>query len=183
MKFNTVKIVLSWNCNMNCSYCYNKQQKLRDTFSPITQNMLRHLPYKDFELTGGEVTLPQTFSTLCELLQNWLPKERNYYVYSNGLWLKEWHGKVLKRLGVKGINVGVHVGEVCNFDYSPLFTPSIVHDYDWDSLLKVHSLIPIRLWVQDKEYKPEMEDLGFEKVIQWKLGDCNNINTDRFYLL
>lgn len=182
VSFDTAKIVLSWTCNMSCSYCCNKQKELRDTFSPINQSNLSKLPHRDFELTGGEVTVPQTFSLLCEILRNWLPKGRNYYVYSNGLWFKKQLAECLHRLGVKGINIGVHIGEVCNFLGNPLFEPTIVKDYDWGSLVAVHKIVPIRLWVQDIDYKPWMERLGFEKIVIWKLGDCAVINTDRFFL-
>jgi len=176
IKFSTVKLVLSWRCNLDCSYCSNKLQHIKNSFAPISQDQLVHLPYKDFELTGGEITLPQEFSNLTEILSNWLPKDRNYYVYSNGVLLNEWHAELLKVRGVGGINVGVHIGEVYDWNFR-----TKLDSLAWDRLKRVHDIIPIRLWVKEDEVQNFMYDLPF-RLKTWKLGDCDIVNTDRFYL-
>ena len=174
---NTAKLVISWRCNMDCSYCCNKSKVLRDAFIPITQSQLKDLPHNDFELTGGELTLPQEFSTTTELLRNWLPKNRNYYFYTNGVFLTTWHAELLKRYGVGGINVGVHLGEKFDWGFK-----TILRYLDWEQLVEVHKILPIRLWVQDTDVKDFMYDLPFEIRI-WTLGECDNITTDRYYLI
>jgi len=183
--FDTVKIIVSWSCTMGCTYCSNNLDHIKKSFKPIQQKELKHLPHSDFELTGGEITLPQNFSILCEVLSNWLPKGRNYYVYSNGLWLNEWHTKLLKKRGVRGINIGVHIGQKCHFTLCDRTSienaTTIVNKLNWDELIKCHTIIPIRLWVKEDEVKEYMYEFPFE-LITWKLGDCDRITTDRYYL-
>ena len=178
--FSTAKIVLYWNCNMDCSYCCNKLEEVKKTFKPIKQNDLEYLSHTDFELTGGEITLSQSFSCLTELLDNWLPKNRNYYVYTNGVWFNEWHAELLLRRRVNGINVGFHPNQpiYCHTGNPPV----ILKELAWDRLIKIHEvLIPIRLWVKEDETYLLPDNLPFE-LKKWRLGDCDEITTDRYYL-
>ena len=55
--FDTMKLVINWRCNMSCSYCCNKDADVRATFKPITKQELEKTNYKDYELTGGEITM------------------------------------------------------------------------------------------------------------------------------
>lgn len=175
-KFSTAKIVISWTCNMVCSYCCNKLEEVRKSFKSICQSELKVLPHLDFELTGGEVTIPQNFSILCEILSNWMPENRNYYVYTNGVWLDEWHAELLRTRKVKGINVGVHIGEIYNWNFQ-----TTLKNLDWERLINIHEIIPIRLWVREGKVQKYMEDFPFQ-IRVWKLGECDNITTDRYYL-
>lgn len=178
-KFNTAKLVLTWNCNMACSYCCNEQKALRDTFIPIRQSELKDLPHDDIELTGGELTLSQYFSWTTEFLRNDLPKGRNYYFYTNGVHLTTWNAIILKEDGVKGINVGFHPNQPVTFHGGE--STVLLKKLDWQRLWEIHNILPIRLWVQDLDYRSWMDDLGYPIKI-WKLGDCDKITTDRYVL-
>ena len=169
--FNTAKIVTTWECNLSCNYCCNRDLELRATFKPITQQELQDLPHSDFEITGGEPMLPSRFSqTICVL--DWLPPNRNVYLYTNGMYFGNSraglaYGHILKRHGVRGINVGYHG--------LPL---------DWKALRKVNSIIPIRLWIKEDEVEKWLDETpycGFE-IRRWNIGDCYAITTDRYVL-
>ena len=160
---------------MTCSYCCNKQQYIKNSFTRIKQSELINLPHRDFEITGGELTMVDTFGSACEIIRNWLPQNRNYYFYSNGLWFTCWHANILKRIKVKGINIGMHIGEKC------ITTNTVVKDYNWPELYKVHKILPIRLWVKDTDIHYLPDDLPFPIRI-WTLGECDEIRTDRYKL-
>lgn len=162
---DTAKIVISWNCNLKCSYCCNEMDSVRNTFKPITMKEIANSNYKDYELTGGEVFMYPAFEYLLNVLWDGIPKGRNVYVYTNGILLDIPRVKMLKKYGVTGINIGYHQ-----------------IDLNW-TLIKYlnENVLPIRLWVKEDEYEDWMDDLGMD-IRLWKLGDCDNVTTDRFYL-
>ena len=169
--FETVKVVMGWNCNLDCSYCCNKLPHIRDSFQPVEMEDLLQFNYRDWEITGGEITLPEYFPKavrLCYLL-SLKPIKPNIYVYTNGDIITEEQLSILCSVGVDGINIGVHKR------YSWL---------EWNRWYRHDKLIT--LWIRDTE-----EDLlpspcdyfcpGF-KIRKWTLGKCDNINTARFVL-
>lgn len=164
--FNTAKIVTTWECNLDCSYCCNKDPDVRATFKPIRQSELGSLPHSDFQITGGEPMLPSRFSqTICVL--DWLPPGRNVYLYTNGMFFggrreNFAYANILKRHGVKGINIGWHEQNI-----------------ELGTLVRVDSVVPIRILVREGEIK---EWMNLFDLRIWKLGECYNIITDRFYL-
>lgn len=166
-KFNTAKIVTTWECNLKCSYCCNNDPHVRATFKPIRQSELGNLPHSDFQITGGEPMLPSRFSqTICVL--DWLPPDRNVYLYTNGMFFggrKEnfAYANTLKRHGVKGINIGWHKKS----------------GIELGTLVRVDSVVPIRIWVKEGEVK---EWMNLFDLRIWKPGECDNINTDRYFL-
>lgn len=171
-QFDTAKIVVTWDCNLNCDYCCNKDPELRATFKPITEIELQSLLHTDFEITGGEPLLPVNLRLTLHVLDS-LPMGRNVYLYTNGMYMGNRrsaiaYGMMLKRHGVTGINVGYHGLTL-----------------DWRSLWLVNSVVPIRLWVRNTDYDADIEEIiryfGFTKRI-WKCDECYNITTDRFVL-
>lgn len=165
-KFNTAKIVVTWDCNLSCECCCNADPQLRATFKPITVTELRNLPHDDFEITGGEPLLPRQLFRTLQVLDD-LPPGRNIYLYTNGMYVPNGrsaiaYGMMLQRHGVTGINVGYH--------NLPL---------DWRALELVNCVVPIRLFVRDVDYDTYVKDHGFPIRI-WTAGECNDINTDRY---
>lgn len=159
---NTAKIVISWDCNLDCSYCCNKDGVLRDTFKSIMLEEIEQSGYEDYEITGGEpLTVSNNYKLRRVLLA--IPDDKNVYLYTNGLNLSYAVALFLKKHGVTAINVGYH--------QIPL---------DWDTLQIIHrTILPIRLWVKHDEVTDDMA--GFD-VKTWHLGDCDAITTDRFVL-
>ncbi len=159
---NTVKIVISWGCNLDCSYCCNHSQELRDTFKPITLEEIEQSDYRDYEITGGEpLTGENAVALACVLAA--IPDDKNVYLYTNGIVLDPFIAMSLKRLGVTVINVGYHQ-----------------IDLDWDMLRVIdESILPIRLYVKDGEVIDRMDGLD---IRVWYPGECDAITTDRFVL-
>lgn len=159
---NTAKIVISWQCNLDCSYCCNKQQAIRDSFKPITLEEIKQSNYDDYEITGGEPLTNGNSLALRRVLQA-IPRGKNIYLYTNGLNLNRPTACSLAYLRVTGVNVGYH--QV---------------DLDWDILRVIdETILPIRLWVKKGEVMDRMK--GFD-IHEWKLGDCDAVTTDRFVL-
>ena len=159
---NTAKIVISWRCNLDCSYCCNKQQALRDTFKPITLRQIHEYDYDDYEITGGEPLWDCNLITLGMVMDR-IPNNRNVYLYTNGVFLDISMAIRLQHIGVTAINVGYHQ-----------------FDLDWDTLRVIDEMVlPIRLWVKEGEVTDKMKEFD---IRIWKLGECDNITTDRFVL-
>ena len=169
--FETVKVVVGWNCNLDCSYCCNKLPHVRDSFQPVEMEDLLQLNYRDWEITGGEITLPEYFPKVVRLCYrlSLKPIKPNIYVYTNGYILTEEQLSILCSVGVGGINIGLHkrYGWV-----------------EWNRWYHYNKLIT--LWIQDTE-----EDLlsssnyyfsPLFKIRKWSLSECDNINTARFVL-
>jgi len=169
--FETVKVVVGWNCNLDCSYCCNKLPHVRDSFQPVEMEDLLQLNYRDWEITGGEITLPEYFPKavrLCYLL-SLKPIKPNIYVYTNGDILTEEQLSVLCSVGVNGINIGIHN----KYNFS-----------EWDRWYCYNKLIT--LWIQDieEDLLPVWRHHYFPKfkIRKWTLGECDSINTARFVL-
>jgi len=161
---NTAKVAIGWDCNLNCEYCCNKLPHVRDSFKPITLEELTKTSYKDYEITGGEPLLKSNFhKTQTAMLV--LPPKANKYLYTNGLFLDRNTAQALYHFGITGINIGYHRQKL-----------------NWNLLREIHKyIIPIRLWVKVDEIK-EIPSVGLP-VYLWRLGDCDEITTDRFYLI
>ena len=166
IRFDTAKIVLDWRCNLNCSYCCNKYNYIRDSFLPVTYKEIADSQYTDYELTGGEPLLPQVFMKLEDLCVDYIPAGSNIYVYSNGVFLNHYRAVLMKGWGVRGLNIGYH--------NEPL---------NWELLDEVNEYLPIRLWVSRDEIQNIPESLRIKDIKLWALGDCDVITTDRFYLI
>jgi len=159
---NTAKIITTWNCNLACPYCCNEIVEVRDSFKPITLNELSMTDYRDYEITGGEPLLD--IDCLCRVLLS-IPHGRNKYLYTNGTILplvldQAWNA--LKQFN--GINIGYHDIQL-----------------NWPVILRVHDVVPVRLWVQDSDMTDEIRDLGLPLQI-WTQGECFNVTTDRYYV-
>lgn len=166
VRFDTAKIVIDWRCNLDCSYCCNKYNYIRDSFTPITMQEIANSHYTDFELTGGEPLLPQAFIKLEDLCVDYIPTGRNIYVYTNGVLLNHYKATLMEQWGVTGLNIGYHNGS----------------GLDWKLLNEVNEYLPIRLRVNKDDVKNIPKDLRIGDIHLWSLGDCDAITTDRFYL-
>lgn len=161
---NDLKIVVGWQCNLNCDYCCNKQPEMLESFEPITVSEIAASSHDSYQVTGGEPLTKQNHKALFVTLHH-IPKGKPIYLYTNGLLLDMHVAKCLKLFGVTAINLGVHD--------QPL---------GWGELLEVNKHIPIRVWVQDIDTYGQSKIPSEFEVHLWSMDDCYSSPARRVYL-
>jgi molybdenum cofactor biosynthesis enzyme MoaA len=157
---NALKILITWDCNLDCDYCCNKQKEVKESFKPITYQQISESNYDTYQITGGEPLLKSCRDKLFATL-SMIPKGKPVYLYTNGVYLTYHLAQILKMHKVKGINIGWHQQPI-----------------NWDELREINKHIPIRLWVQDIETE---SPVGFE-IRYWHMNDCGESKAERVYL-
>lgn len=78
---DTIRIIMFLECNMNCSYCCNKNEEFNSQFNRKSFSEIDFSLYKNICITGGEPFLHKgkLFSIL-----NKIPLDKNIYIYTNG---------------------------------------------------------------------------------------------------
>jgi len=165
-----LKIVISWDCNLDCEYCCNKQSAIKESFKPITVAQISNSNYDTYQITGGEPLLPMNRRQLYEVL-NAIPKGKPIYIYTNGVYLDMDIAKILRLFKVKGINLGLHHRQW-----------SAENPIDWDELKEINKHIPIRLWVQDTVVILPDVPTEFE-IHRWHMNDCADSVAERVYVV
>jgi pyruvate formate-lyase activating enzyme-like uncharacterized protein len=109
----TLKLLITEQCNLNCSYCCNKIKEVRKEFTFIKkQNFERFYlnmnwinQFKNIDITGGEPLLNIEY---IKMICSKLAKTHNIYLYTNGLFLNIELINYLFLIGIKGIRIGIH---------------------------------------------------------------------------
>jgi len=155
---DTLRLIISWKCNLNCDYCCNKIPALRDQFKEVSLKDIDFTRYSKLAITGGEPLIDETllFTTLM------IAKKSNPKIFTilntNGLLLGPTLCGLLETVGLAAINVGLH--PQVNMDtvieqsiYAVAGTRIALRFNVWDklagSLAERWPGITIRPWVMD----------------------------------
>jgi len=102
---DTVRVLVSWQCNMKCPYCCNDTlPEVRAGIRPARLEDLDAARYKVVCISGGE---PLMFMSKVRDACRWAAG-RYIVLYTNGLLLTPETAVMLVSWGVRAINVGLH---------------------------------------------------------------------------
>lgn len=167
MKKDTLRVLVSWECNLRCSYCCNNQERFRKDIHPKTLDEIAWGDYSVFCITGGEplLNLPKLQQVLSRCDQS-----KMIVLYTNGLLLDAETAKFLQNNGVKAINVGLHLFNSFDFIIQRVLKAT------------AGTGLSVRFHAQDIHQK-NLEQ-RFPGVIFrfWKMDDCDRGNEDRVIL-
>ena len=155
------KIVITWDCNLNCSYCCNKYPEIYNSFVPIILSELSK-KYRDYHITGGEPLLEK--NRIIDIL-DYLPKEKNIYLYTNGTNLDVNFVKECNSKGLNGINIGYHGQKL-----------------DWSEIIQISKITSLIIWVEKDSINCKKIQNYKLNIRKWTMNDCFDIKTDNFYL-
>ena len=106
---DTLRVIITLDCNLECSYCCNNLPKVKEKFTSIDFRQLKYIirGYKYVCITGGEPLLKMPLLKrvvgLCDT------HYQDLYLYTNGILLAESWGRAEYCQRVfDGINVGLH---------------------------------------------------------------------------
>ena len=88
MEYNQVYLLLSENCNLNCSYCFEHKKEKQNMSMKVLKDSLKFIenkPIKSIVLFGGEPTLNEEAILYC--LEN--IKDKHVLIVTNGLYTSE----------------------------------------------------------------------------------------------
>jgi molybdenum cofactor biosynthesis enzyme MoaA len=164
---NTLRILVSWECNLNCIYCCNNQPQFRKDITPTAFEDIQWQDYENFCITGGEPLLNMPLVKKC---LNKIPKGKTVILYTNGFLLTPLNAAELALGGVQYVNVGMH---------SPATFEALIRQ----SLFAVHhTTLNVRFHAQDiyeTELRAKFPKINFRF---WKMDDCDRGNEDRIVL-
>jgi molybdenum cofactor biosynthesis enzyme MoaA len=167
---NTLRILVSWKCNLNCSYCCNEQEQFRKDIQPVKLDDIDWNRYDSFCITGGEPLLNwQTVKQVCARV----PKQRNPLVilYTNGVLFGETIAKQCGDLEIRYVNVGLHSPSMFN-----TIIKQVAHAAQ-------NTRLGVRFHAQDvyeADLTTRYPHLSFRF---WKMDDCHRNNEDRVILI
>lgn len=164
---DTLRVIIDWECNLNCSYCCNNIPRFRQQFREVTLDELDFRNYKVICVTGGEplLHLPKLHKVL-----NRCVKSNFVVLYSNGLLLNPVTAKSLEAAGVNAINVGLHVS------------------LSFESLIKritaatSGTSLSVRFHAQDLYQQALVKTFPTTQFRFWKMDECDRGNEDRVVL-
>jgi molybdenum cofactor biosynthesis enzyme MoaA len=164
---DTLRILVDWECNLNCPYCCNNIPRFREQIRPAELGDLVFSDYKTICISGGEPLLhmPKVLKVL-----NRCMKSNLVVLYTNGLLLSPVTAKLLDTAGVDAINVGLHVS------------------LSFESLIKritaatSGTALSVRFHAQDLYQKALTEAFPTTSFRFWKMDDCDRGNEDRVVL-
>ena len=153
---DTIRLMLTMECNLRCSYCCNHLDSVRQKISPVRLQDIVFENYMNVCLTGGEPFLNNGV-ILYDVL-NYLKYDEtlSIYIYTNGILMKD-HDR--RRIAmefpmVKGINIGLHEPKTFNeLILRHRFDPIVrfqVEDKYLESLQELFPTANIKSWVRDE---------------------------------
>ena len=164
---DTLRVLVSWACNLKCSYCCNEQERYRKDIQPTTMDAIDWNAYKVFCISGGEPLLnwPKV-KAVCDRI----PKGTLTILYTNGILMGETIAKKIVDCGISAVNVGLHEPNS--------FRRLIKHVTQATAGLP----LSVRFHAQDihKDWlTTEFPDVSFRF---WKMDDCDRANEHRVVL-
>jgi len=112
VKKDTIRLLITLDCNLSCSYCCNKQQRVYSQFQKKTFSEIDFSKYQNVCITGGEPFLKKDL--LYQIIDD-IPEGKNVYLYTNGVLITDEDVVRLRSLEkagrIKGINIGFHEGQ------------------------------------------------------------------------
>ena len=161
---DTLRILVSWACNLRCSYCCNEQPRFREQFKSVVLSDIDFSQYKRICISGGEPLLyPDRIRAIAECIR----KDQIVILYTNGLRLTPQKAQQLDSWGIQFINVGLHLPSAFEAQISAC------------KKAVEHTSIGLRFHVRDiyaDALKSRYADVQFQF---WKLNDCDRANEER----
>jgi len=175
---DTLRVLVSWDCNLNCRYCCNQIPAIRNSIIPTDITDVEWDKYKTFCISGGEPLLDMAkVKSVCKQI----PEGRLVILYTNGTLLTRDIASALNVLGVHAINVGLHVNLELDNRFIITGFASIIENVE-----KAVNGVPIQVRYHAQDIYKNM--LGLDKVFKgvrfryWKMNDCARSNEDRIVL-
>lgn len=167
MGIDTLRLIMTLDCNLNCPYCCNKQEQFSSQFRKARFTDLDFTLYKNVCITGGEPFMHKL--DLVSLIRR-IPRDKNLIIYTNGLLVDCYDSAYLRTIpNLIGVSVGLH---------------------GLDSITKVRRLekhLPVRFCIQDIYYEECLklypDRVNPSNLKGWKMDDCNRDNEDRVILV
>lgn len=164
---DTLRLVVSWECNLYCTYCCNEIPYFRQQFRPLSLDSIDFEKYANVCVSGGE---PLLDLSLLENVLGRIPSDKTVILYSNGTLLNKENAKMLERSGVKHVNIGLH--------FPGSFSSLIKNCTEAVS----ETSLKVRFQAQDLYQEALVKaypDLSFRF---WKMNDCDRANEERVFL-
>ena len=164
---DTLRILVSWKCNLKCSYCCNEQEQFRKDIHSVKLNDVPWHQYDIFCLSGGEPLL--NWPKVKEVCAR-IPKGAKIILYTNGILLQAGITHECRDLGISAINVGLH---------NPTTFKNLIK---WIPTDIMGLPLSIRFHAQDiyaDWLTAEFPNVSFRF---WKMNDCARNNEDRIVL-
>ena len=164
---DTLRVLVSWKCNLKCSYCCNEQEQFRKDIHPIDFDLIPWGQYANFCISGGEPLLNfPTVKKVCEQI----PKESLIILYTNGTILGRQVAEQCVQLGIKAMNIGLH--------YANSFDTIIKRVTEATEGLP----ISVRFHAQDVYTADLTQRYPNTSFRFWKMNDCDRANEHRVVL-
>jgi uncharacterized Fe-S cluster-containing radical SAM superfamily protein len=104
---DTLRVLVSWKCNLHCSYCCNDIPEFRKDIKEVRFEDIDWEKYKNVCISGGE---PLMFLDLTRRVA--LAASRSFKIlYTNGILLDKGTARQLGWWGINAVNVGLHYPE------------------------------------------------------------------------
>ena len=163
---DTLRVLVSWKCNLKCSYCCNDTlPEIRASIRPTTLDSLDFSQYNVVCISGGEPLLfLDRVKDVCERA-----KGKFIVLYTNGILMTPQIAGDLAAWGVNAINVGLHEPKT----FHPLIRKV------WDSVQGLQ--MSVRFHVEDTHTDLAIQHPGLSFRF-WHKDDCERDNEDRVVL-
>ena len=102
---DTVRIIISLDCNLSCSYCCNEIPEVRNRFARKALDEINFSGYQNVVITGGEPFYRK--DVLFRVLRR-IPPEKTIYMNTNGMLITDNDIELLRQYSIKGITIGLH---------------------------------------------------------------------------
>lgn len=159
---DTLRILVSWTCNLKCSYCCNDTlPEIRASIRPATMDHLDFSQYKVICISGGEPLL------FLERVREVCMKARGKFIvlYTNGTHMTPQVAGDLAEWGVNAVNVGLH---------QPQAFHTLIRKV-WDSFKGLQ--VSVRFHVEDTHIEIATQHPGLSFRF-WHRDDCERENED-----
>ncbi len=150
-------------CNMNCSYCCNKNEKFNSQFNKKSFSEIDFSLYENICITGGEPFLDK--EKLFSLLEK-IPLHKNVYIYTNGTLINDSDITLLSKYkNLKCLNIGIHTLQQLD---------SVNED--------IEKKLPVRFMARDihceRLLKKYPQRLNTNNLKSWSMDKCDMPNEE-----
>ncbi len=160
------RVLITKQCNFDCSYCLMKDEATAATFIPIKFDEFVKIiqNYESFGITGGEPTICRYFLTkMLTTIRGC--SDKPMFLYTNGTLVETIPEYALKCLS--GINIGVHQG------------------IDWEKVARLQAIVPVRLHIHKDSVTDEIRQKCLEigaTIKEFEYGQCDTVEEDRWFV-
>ncbi len=121
---DTIRLIITLDCNFECVYCCNNIEKFNQQFVCKKLLDIDWRNYSNVCITGGEPFLNKDL--LYSILDK-IPNDKSIYIYTNGVLITRKDVSQLLKYNVKGLNIGLHkknqLSDIADVDeLSPRYT-------------------------------------------------------------